>query len=294
MLSTSGFQRLNGLELWIHRFRDPAAVPSGVTVLLLHGFLDAGSTWDLVAPLLARQGHEVLAPDLRGFGKSAWIGAGGYYHFADYVADVAELVEVHAARRLVLVGHSLGGNVAAHLAGALPGHFERVALIEGIGPHATEPAMAIERMKVWLRHLREVPREPLAVTSMQEAIELLALHHPRVAHDVIESRAELLTRRDEQGRIFWAHDPLHRTTAPTPFNVETFRLFLGRIECPTLIVSGGPLGLRPVDEAERIACLQHIQRIEIPNAGHMLHWTTPAALARVLLRFIAGDPVAAS
>src|SRR4051812_22002385 len=105
-MGASGYQRINGLKIYVHRFRDTAAPPSGLTVLLLHGFMDAGSTWGLVAEPLARAGHEVVAPDLRGFGLSDSIGAGGYYHFPDYVADVSELVDVLAPRRLALVGHS--------------------------------------------------------------------------------------------------------------------------------------------------------------------------------------------
>src|SRR4051794_24555734 len=109
MMSGSGYQRVNGLKLYVHRFRDPAAAPSGLTILLVHGFLDSGATWDLVAPRLARAGHDVVAPDLRGFGLSDYVGAGGYYHFPDYIADLAELVDAIAPRRLSVVGHSMGG-----------------------------------------------------------------------------------------------------------------------------------------------------------------------------------------
>jgi len=40
---------------------------------------------------LATRAH-VIAPDLRGHGDTDWIGAGGYYHFLDYVADLDELI----------------------------------------------------------------------------------------------------------------------------------------------------------------------------------------------------------
>ena len=88
-------QRLrgHGLELNVHRFVDTAAAPRGLTLLLLHGFLDAGGSWDLVATELAPRGIEVYAVDLRGFGASDRVGAGGYYHFPDYVADVDALVD---------------------------------------------------------------------------------------------------------------------------------------------------------------------------------------------------------
>jgi pimeloyl-ACP methyl ester carboxylesterase len=291
MMSSSGFQPVNGLRLWVHRFRDESAPPSGLTVVLVHGFLDAGATWDMVARPLARAGHDVVAPDLRGFGLSDFVGPGGYYHFPDYVSDLAELIDALAPRRLALVGHSMGGTVAVLYAGAHPGRVERLALLEGLGPMATEPHVAVERMQAWLRTRREVPRFPKPLTSLQEAIERLALHHPRVPREVIESRAKLLTRADDTGRLVWAYDPLHRTTAPTPFNADAFKEFLRRIDCPTLVVSGGASGWHPPDEADRVTYMAHVVRFELPHAGHMMHWTEPGALADRLAAFFGEPPV---
>jgi pimeloyl-ACP methyl ester carboxylesterase len=290
MMSSSGFQRVNGLKLWVHRFREESAPPSGLTILLLHGFMDAGGTWDMVAPALARGGHEVVAPDLRGFGLSDSIGAGGYYHFPDYVADVAELVDALAPRRLAVVGHSMGATVAAYYAGAHRDRVERLALLEGMGPMATPAPVSVDRMVAWLRTLREVSRVPRPLSSLQEAVERLSLHHPRVPRDVIETRARLLTKADDTGRLVWAYDPLHRTTAPTPFHAESFKEFLRRIDCPTLVVSGGPSGWHPPDEAERVACLVQGTRFELASAGHMMHWTEPRALSERLAAFFGEAP----
>jgi pimeloyl-ACP methyl ester carboxylesterase len=291
-MSSSGFHRVNGLKLYVHRFREEAVPPSGLTIVLLHGFMDAGATWDMVAPALARGGHEVIAPDLRGFGQSDYIGPGGYYHFPDYVADLAELIDSLAPRRLGLVGHSMGGTVAALYAGTYPERVERLALLEGMGPMGTEPAVAVDRMQAWLRTLREVSRQPKPLSSLQEAVERLSLHHPRVSREVIESRAKLLTRVDDSGRLIWAYDPLHRTTAPTPFSVESFQAFLRQIECPTLVVSGGVTGWHPADEAARLSCLKHAVTFELPHAGHMMHWTEPGALAHRMFTFFSEPPPA--
>ena len=69
---------------------------SASTVILVHGYMDAAGTWDRVAPALAARGFRVLAPDMRGFGDGDRAPRGSYYHFADYIADLAEVIDVLA------------------------------------------------------------------------------------------------------------------------------------------------------------------------------------------------------
>lgn len=275
-----------GLRLHVHRFRDEAVSARGITVLLLHGLLDAGATWDLVAEPLAREGFDVVAPDLRGFGQSEHVGPGGYYHFPDYVADVASLVDALAPARLAVVGHSMGGTIASSYTGAFPERVERLVLLEGAGPPAMEPSLAVDRTLAWLRDLATVARAPRALASLDEAVTRLAQNHPRVPREVLASRAPLLTRTDAEGRLVWAFDPLHRTTSPTPFSVEGFKAFLARIRCPTLFVGGGPHGWHPPDEGERLACIASCRTAEIAGAGHMMHWTAPAEVARLVTEHV--------
>jgi pimeloyl-ACP methyl ester carboxylesterase len=120
---------------------------------------------------------------------------------------------------------------------------------------------------------------------MEEAIHRLKRFHPKVPPAVLERVARQLTRRGENNELFWAYDPLHRTTSPIPFSVDAFKAFLSQITCPTLYISGGPEGFHPLDEAARLACLQNLAQFEIPGAGHMMHWTMPEALAARLIQF---------
>jgi pimeloyl-ACP methyl ester carboxylesterase len=281
----SDYWLVNGLRLFVHRFRDEAAPPSGLTLLLIHGIFDAGSTWDRVAGHLARAGHEVLAPDLRGFGRSEWIGAGGYYYFPDYIADVAALVDELNPPRLGVVGHSMGGAVACLFTGAFPERVERLALLEGVGPPVLPASTAVDRAQRWLRDLRRIERAPRPLASLDDAVARLGANNPTVPHEVLVTRAKQLTRLDAAGRLVWAHDPLHKTTSPIMFRLDEFREYLTRIACPTLVVSGGKAGFHPPDEDERVALLRDATRVELPKAGHMMHWTDPAGLARELVAF---------
>src|SRR5690349_21097831 len=87
----------NGLEQrvleWESAELDHLGAERGRTVFLVHGYMDAAGTWDRVAPALAAKGFRVLAPDMRGFGDGARVAKGSYYHFVDYVFDLAEIVD---------------------------------------------------------------------------------------------------------------------------------------------------------------------------------------------------------
>ncbi len=290
--------QVRGLRLRLHGWR-PAGEAVGPLVLVLHGFLDSGATFDALATLLAEAGLRVVAPDLRGFGDSDRVGAGGYYHFPDYVADVADLAEQLAADErdardaasrpdlpLAVVGHSMGGGVATLFAGALPGRVARLAVLEGWGPMHVEPELGVHQMRRHLADLRKVERTARPMVSVEEAISRLAASHPRIDREILAGVAEKLVRRDAEGRLTWAWDPLHRTTSPTTFNAEIFGSFLRAITCPVLSISGGPQGFHPPDEEQRLREVRDLRRAEIPAAGHMMHWTAPHAVASILVPFL--------
>ncbi len=91
----------------------------------------------------------VIAPDWRGFGKSAWC-AGGYW-FADYIADLEALLDHFTpGARVHLVGHSLGGNVVLHYARG-PTAARRASGIARRVRHPCEEAeTAPEKLFQWL------------------------------------------------------------------------------------------------------------------------------------------------
>ncbi|RYE88419.1 MAG: alpha/beta hydrolase, partial [Myxococcales bacterium] len=151
---TSHHLTLRGLPLRVLDWAPlPGVDPARWPVLLLHGFADTAPSWAPVAHALQVAGHRVIAPDQRGFGDSGRAGAGGYYHFPDYVADVDALVRALDLPTLALVGHSMGGTVATLFAGSRPGQVGRLALLEGLGPPDSEPAHAPARFTRWLDDL---------------------------------------------------------------------------------------------------------------------------------------------
>ncbi|MGI9608074.1 MAG: alpha/beta fold hydrolase [Acidimicrobiales bacterium] len=106
--------------------RGPAEAPK---MVLLHGMRDRGSEWDRVAKLFADT-YEVFAPDLRGHGDSDWAGP---YTFQTMCDDVTGLIDALGLTSVVLLGHSMGGNIAYLVAMQRPDLVERL-IIEDVPP----------------------------------------------------------------------------------------------------------------------------------------------------------------
>ncbi len=109
-------QTQDGLALHVRRWRP--ATPARGQVLIVHGLGEHGGRYAHVAADLQGQGWDVTAYDQRGHGHSA--GAQGDIAAADsLLADLARVIDTlrqQLAGPLVLLGHSLGGLVAARFA----------------------------------------------------------------------------------------------------------------------------------------------------------------------------------
>lgn len=290
---------LRGLTLRLLTWHPPPGgpPPEALRVLLVHGFADCAGSWSLVAPHLARAGFVVVAPDLRGYGQSDWVGAGGYYHFPDYAGDLDALVEHLAPERLALVGHSMGGVVSTLYAGARPERVEKLALLEGVGGPSTPVALAPERFGRWLSDMRHEGgrRAPKPMAGRAMVLDRLMRQHREVDRAVLEGLVEHLARPegdDPAGPWVWRFDPLHRTTSPIAWAPDVFAEFARRVRCPVLEVGGGPTGYHPEDEAARLAGFRQLKRHELAGAGHMMHWTRPAELSKLIVDFLKSAPSA--
>jgi len=254
--------------------------------MLLHGFMDAASTWAFVAPHLVAAGMRVIAPDLRGFGDAPRAPTGSYYHFPEYIADVADIADQLAPNApLFVVGHSMGGTVASLFAGTFPERVKKLALLEGMGPPDNPPEVAPDRMRRWIEDERKFRNEPARSMSREEAERRLVERHSGVAREVVASRAPLLVTPTAGERVTWKFDPMHRCVSPFPFFSAMYRAFAARVDAPVLIVGGGPEGFHTPDEEERASSFKHRQTAEIADAGHMMHWTKPAELSKLLIAF---------
>jgi pimeloyl-ACP methyl ester carboxylesterase len=264
---------------------------TGPTVLLLHGFLEHAHAWDFVAPRLAAAGFRVLALDWRGHGDTAWVGAGGYYHFPDYAADLAGVVRALGGR-VALVGHSMGAGGAVLYAGTAPAAVTALACIDALGPPDMRPEDVPQRYVAWLADLDKAVIRERATLSLAGATARIRERFPHFTPAMAEHLARHGTREENGGRT-WKFDPLHQTTAPTPYYVAQARPFWARIACPVLYVAGAksPYRLPLDDEADRLAALR-AERFVMPDVAHHPHLEAPDRLAEILVDFLRRSPCA--
>ena len=277
-----------GLGCHVLEWGDDAAPRA--TIVLVHGFLDNAYGWHEVAPALAAQaGAQVVAVDVRGHGDSDWVGAGGYYHYMDYVADLDDAIRQVARGPIAVVGHSMGGGVAAYWAGARPELARAVALLEGIGPPDQTDVDVAARAGMWIDGWRTARRAFKPMASLDVAAARLRKHDPLLGEALALRLAEHGTRAVDGGGVVWKHDPLHLTQGPHPFRRDFAAQFWRRIACPVLVVDGADSTLNlPLAERElRRAALRDVRHAILPGAGHMMQRHQPAALAALLAAHVA-------
>lgn len=268
---------------WGERAKDP--------LILIHGFLDHARSWEPFVECLGRKSNHplwVVAPDCRGHGDSGWVGAGGYYHFPDYLLDLDSLIQTLGASSVSLLGHSMGGTISFVYAGTFPQRVRKLILVEGMGPPGLSFADAPIRTERWISEVHALRERKLAeYESLEAAARRLQRRNPRLKAEFAVKLARWGMKQNENGRWVWKFDPLHRTVAPQPFYLRQALEFFRRIDCPVLIVRGkeSHQATRP-DMEERLQTIARRTSIEIENAGHMIHHDNPEALARVATEFL--------
>lgn len=132
---------VNGLQMHLLEAGDV----SSPCVLLLHGFPEIAYSWRKILPKLAEAGYYAVAPDLRGYGRTATRQTAfdedlAPYRMANRLLDVLSLVVALGRRQVALVGHDYGSWVAGFCALARPDVFTSLTLMSA--PFTGAPSLA--------------------------------------------------------------------------------------------------------------------------------------------------------
>lgn len=266
---------------------NPASA-SDHTIVLVHGFLDNAWGWKATVDAGLGQGLHIIAPDMRGHGDSDRVGPGGYYHFMDYLADLADVVRQLGRSKVSLVGHSMGGSIVGYLAGTTPARFSRVALLEGLGP-PEQPTPVPDRVARWIEGWNKTAnKSPTVYPSLEDAAARLCALDPRLDPALARELAIHGTTENTDGSRSFKHDPLHLTMGPYPFRVDVAIEFWRRITAPVLLVEGAvsPNRFVGAEAQRRTEPFANREFAVLSDAAHMMQRHQPAALASLVHRFL--------
>jgi pimeloyl-ACP methyl ester carboxylesterase len=284
------FFRSGALRIHFRDWGNPDAPP----LVIVHGLRDHSHSFDDLARGLLDRFH-VLAIDLRGHGDSETT---PYYDFGHFVLDLHNMVRALRLEHPVLIGHSMGGEVAAIYSGCFPEVPARVVIIEGLGP----PPPRMEDEVAWTiagfsRIDRAFAGHP-GLADLEAAYRRLRERNPRLQETKARELALLGTRAREDGTLEWKFDAMLATMAVTgPFNLDYAMAFWRRIAAPVLLVHGAESGefwrrrpgapyLDPEDLAHRLAAFRDARLVEVAGAGHMVHFDRPRELVTAIRSFL--------
>ncbi|MGQ0578904.1 MAG: alpha/beta fold hydrolase [Betaproteobacteria bacterium] len=283
--SQSQFINVRGLRYHVRTWGSESAPK----LFLLHGWMDVSASFQFVVDELRRDWH-VIAPDWRGFGLSQW--TNDSYWFPDYVADLdALLSRFQPDAPAILVGHSMGGNVANLYAGVRPERVGKLVLAEGFGLPPARPEKAPERYAQWLDESREPPTlRPYS--TFADVIQRLKGNNPRITDERAAFLAPHWAEQMPDGHIRLRADPCHKLVNPVLYRVEEAMACWRRITAPTLWLWGDGEWMKKWMKGDKTlldsyrCCYRSLQEQTIADAGHMMHHDQPAELARAIESFL--------
>jgi NADPH:quinone reductase-like Zn-dependent oxidoreductase/pimeloyl-ACP methyl ester carboxylesterase/acyl carrier protein len=279
VMMTESFVEVRGMRLCVCSW----GPVDGPPVLCLHGLLDHGASWERVAAHLARRGLRVLAPDLRGHGRSAHLSPGSAYHLTDMRGDIDGLLEAYGLRRPVLVGHSLGAALAGLLATERPERFAGLVLVEPPLPPslAQSDQATVAPLALSFEALAELPSHP-TLPGVQSAAERLRQSLPALSPEWALRMAARLTE-PYAGGVRWRWDPVLRAPGGVVFDVNFAAAGAdGRLNHlpPTMVIfADGPDSL--AGRAPAGLNLPGARRVTLPGS-HTLLIDAPEPLADLI------------
>ncbi|UFQ98782.1 alpha/beta fold hydrolase [Pseudomonas wenzhouensis] len=239
----------------------------GAPLLLVHGLGSSTRDWEYQIPLLARH-YRVLALDVRGHGRSDK--PRGSYRIADFADDVVALIEHLQLPPVHLVGISMGGMIGFQLG------VDRPELLRSLTIVNSSPEVKARNAREWLEiGKRWTLSRLLSLDTIGKALGKLLFPKPEQA----ELRRKIAER--------WPQNDKHAYLASLDAIIGWgVRERLGRITCPTLVISADH-DYTPVErKREYVAEMPNAHLLVIENSRHATPLDQPERFNNALLAFL--------
>lgn len=272
-----------GLAQIVH-LRDEGPREDPLPIVLLHGTSDSLHAWDGWVRELART-RRVLRVDLPGFGLTG-PAPDDNYRMAGYTRFMRALLDQQQLRRVVLVGNSLGGEVAWMSAAALPGRVAGLVLLDPAGlpfePDALPLGFAASRFapSAWVSQFL-LPR-PL----VKQSVEAVFGDPAKVTPELVDRFFEITLREGNRRALGLRVQALLAERGGQPY-VDAWKA----LRLPVLMIWGERDRLIPPRYAQQYLDLrapdaEPVRLVLLPGIGHVPHIEDPAGSLAVARPFI--------
>lgn len=246
-------------------------------ILLLHGFMGHARVWDNLASELSSRYH-VLALDQRGHGDSEW-SKQALYSMDSHFSDISAFIELLELKRIILLGHSMGGRNALFYAACAPEKVERLILVDARLGNNQEASKALRRQLASL---------PLKAKTIDEAVEALRSLYPYLPINTCKHIAKHGYKKAQDGQFIPKYDSkMSVQVENSGYATEDLFEMTRNITCPTLVVRGRESPFLSREEAEKTCrFLPRSVFKEIPKATHIPALENPDVFNKAIFDFL--------
>jgi pimeloyl-ACP methyl ester carboxylesterase len=263
----------------------PAGTPNGHTVVVLHGFNFAGFYFGGPIDALRKEGFRVIVPDQIGFGRSSKPIIP--YNFTDMARNTFAILQSLKIAKAMVVGHSMGGMLAARFASQYPDVVERVVMYNPIG-------LVDNRFDRRIDSVDEAYRRNLGATyqTVRAGLMRYVAHNPAAWNPQFESYARV--RYAWTLGADWPRLAMVQAVSQQMLTLDPVVNDWGHIKAPTLAF-GGAEDVLPGSAAlfqERMKFLAAAipngrgKVLLIPGLGHVPHLEAPDKVYPPLVAFL--------
>lgn len=260
-----------------------AGPEDGPLVLLLHGFPECWVTWKHQLPALAAAGFHVVAPDLRGYGRSDRPEGIAEYRVEKLAADIGALIDALGSPSADVVGHDWGGLVGYHFAMWYPDKLRKLVVLNI--PHP-------QRMARGLLSLRQLRMSWYAFFFLLPFLPErgMAANHFRTLRSTFSKALREPYDRETVDEILAGFSQPGALTAALNYYRALARPFgrrWERIDKPVLVIWGEQdrhLGRELAEPDPRWA--SDVRVVRIADAAHWVHADARDRVNELLLHFL--------
>lgn len=259
----------------------PAGQANGRTVVLLHGMNFGGFYFSGPIELLRNAGFRVIVPDQIGFGRSSKPVIP--YNFHDMAANTRKLLQSLGVTRAAIVGHSMGGMLAARFSASYPDMTERAVLYNPIG-------LTDARWERPWRTADDAYKATMAQSNDQRYQGFYAnirryFPVPGAWKPEYEKYARILYAPTLSGD--WPRLAMVRSIYQQMPYLDPVVDDWAHIQARTLVLGGDKDGENFPALAKHIAdTIPHGELDLLPNLGHVPHLESPEVFNRELMKFL--------